>query len=153
MGLPLGRRRAPGGLSPAAIRRTLPLSARKPIVTTRVPTPADVAAAARQRLDERARQLEQLISGAQSEVNSSHEVTDRKDEAHDELQAAIAGAEMRRHLVELRDIQLARERIADGTYGECVNCGLPIAPGRLLAQPTATRCTMCQSALERHSQF
>jgi RNA polymerase-binding transcription factor DksA len=120
-------------------------------VTTRSSTPSDLAA--RQRLDERARQLEQLITAAQADVNSSHEVTDRKDEAHDELQAAISSADMKRHLAELREIQRARERIADGSYGECINCGLPIAPGRLLAQPTAMRCTMCQSALERHSQF
>jgi DnaK suppressor protein len=117
----------------------------------RLPTPPDLAA--RERLEERARQLEQLIAAARAEVNSGHEVTDRKDEAHDELQAAIASADMKRHLAELREIQRARERIADGSYGECIACGLPIAPGRLLAQPTATRCTMCQSALERHSQF
>jgi len=115
--------------------------------------PASPDDAARARLDERARQLEQLIAAAQADVNTGHEVTDRKDEAHDELQATIASADMRRHLAELQEIRRAYERIADGSYGECIACGLPIAPGRLLAQPTAMRCTMCQSALERHSQF
>jgi DnaK suppressor protein len=122
-------------------------------VNKRVPLPAADTTAARARLDERRHQLEQMVAAEHAMADSTHDVTDRKDEAHDELQAAIASADMRRHLAELREIRLAHERITEGSYGECVSCGLPIAPGRLQAQPTAMRCTMCQSALERHSQF
>ena len=45
------------------------------------------------------------------------------------------------------DAALARMR--DGTYGECADCGEPIAPARLMAYPTAQRCVSCQGAYEK----
>ena len=46
-------------------------------------------------------------------------------------------------LEEARDIRAALQRIADGTYGTCANCGAEIAPARLKALPTATLCINC----------
>ena len=40
----------------------------------------------------------------------------------------------------LAEIDAARARVADGTYGRCEVCGRPIAPARLEAMPSATRC-------------
>lgn len=57
--------------------------------------------------------------------------------------------EAARDLGELRDIEAALGRIADGTYGECDSCGLEIAPARLAAQPSALRCVECQTQLEK----
>ncbi|GAA1728282.1 TraR/DksA family transcriptional regulator [Microbacterium paludicola] len=44
---------------------------------------------------------------------------------------------------ELQEIDAALARIDAGTYGVCEVCGEPIAAGRLLARPTATRCIRC----------
>lgn len=44
---------------------------------------------------------------------------------------------------ELEALSAALERLDEGSYGTCLGCGGPIAPGRLLAVPTATRCIGC----------
>ena len=46
-------------------------------------------------------------------------------------------------LLEIRMIQAALDRIADGTFGDCVACGEPISEERLNAVPHAARCTSC----------
>ena len=109
--------------------------------------------AVHQLLEQRAKQLEQEVSAAQARGNDDlNDVTDRKDEANDRLLAVVGNAEVERDLAELRAIALARERIADGSYGRCTDCGVDIDPRRLLAQPTAIRCTRCQAEAERHPQ-
>ncbi len=50
---------------------------------------------------------------------------------------------------ELREIDDALERIANGTYGTCVDCGATILPERLAARPQAARCISCQRKTER----
>lgn len=56
-------------------------------------------------------------------------------EASEALEAA--------HVLEGRQIRAALQRIADGSYGICANCGADIAPARLEALPTATLCIGC----------
>ena len=46
-------------------------------------------------------------------------------------------------VAEIRMIRAALGRIAEGTYGVCVNCGEPIAHARLEAVPHAARCIRC----------
>jgi len=48
----------------------------------------------------------------------------------------------------LSEIEGALERIEEGTYGTCVNCGKPIAEERLAAIPWATYCIDCKRVLE-----
>ena len=43
----------------------------------------------------------------------------------------------------------ALERLREGTYGTCVECGQSIAPARLKAVPEVTTCVRCQDRLER----
>jgi len=50
----------------------------------------------------------------------------------------------------LHDIEQAQERMAQGQYGLCVDCGEEIPRDRLLVQPIAARCAPCQAALEQH---
>ncbi len=54
-----------------------------------------------------------------------------------------------RHVAELRDIEGAEARMRDGTYGDCEDCGGEIGFERLLAQPTAIRCVLCQDQYEK----
>jgi len=49
----------------------------------------------------------------------------------------------------LAEIDAALQRIEDGTYGTCTNCGKPIAQERLEARPYATLCIDCQRDRER----
>ncbi|MGF1475833.1 MAG: TraR/DksA family transcriptional regulator [Geminicoccaceae bacterium] len=46
-------------------------------------------------------------------------------------------------LAEIKMIRAALERIEDGSYGVCVNCGEPISAERLNAVPHAARCRNC----------
>lgn len=46
---------------------------------------------------------------------------------------------------EIRQIQAALKRIADGTYGTCAKCGRSIDPKRLEALPTAVTCISCSA--------
>jgi RNA polymerase-binding protein DksA len=46
-------------------------------------------------------------------------------------------------------IETALERIEDGTYGTCEECGVKIPKKRLDALPYATMCVKCASQLER----
>lgn len=43
----------------------------------------------------------------------------------------------------LDSIRKTRQKIKEGTYGKCDNCGLNIAPARLKAMPSATKCITC----------
>lgn len=49
----------------------------------------------------------------------------------------------------LREIDEALERIDNGTFGVCQNCGKPISKGRLAAKPHARFCVPCKSELEK----
>ena len=47
------------------------------------------------------------------------------------------------------DIDRALERIADGSYGICQDCGLPIPAERLLLLPATPLCVHCKAREER----
>ena len=49
----------------------------------------------------------------------------------------------------LTQTQRALQRIDDGTYGACENCGKPIGKDRLQAFPRATLCKECKQREER----
>ena len=55
------------------------------------------------------------------------------------------------HVEEVRDIEAALQRIADGTFGRCIDCGLEIEPDRLSAYPTCKRCQICQQVTSSYS--
>jgi DnaK suppressor protein len=48
----------------------------------------------------------------------------------------------------LRKIKAALQRLEDGAYGDCAECGTPIPAARLRALPFALRCTACEGARE-----
>lgn len=53
----------------------------------------------------------------------------------------------------LREIIDAQDRLLDGTYGRCIECGEQITTGRLLADPAAYLCLNCQKLVESDHQF
>jgi len=54
-----------------------------------------------------------------------------------------------RHIDGVRDVEAAFQRIKDGEYGVCIDCGDDIPFNRLQAYPTAKRCFVCQEKRER----
>ncbi|MGH7390496.1 MAG: TraR/DksA family transcriptional regulator [Candidatus Rokuibacteriota bacterium] len=46
-------------------------------------------------------------------------------------------------------LQAALDRLREGEYGTCVECGETIAPARLRALPEVQTCVRCQDRLER----
>jgi RNA polymerase-binding protein DksA len=58
-----------------------------------------------------------------------------------------------RDLAELANVEQSLARVADGTYGECADCGSPIPFARLAAYPAARRCVACQEAAERRERI
>ena len=71
------------------------------------------------------------------------------DDEHDPEGATIAFeraqlvAVMRQAKDDLDGLDAAIGRLDDGSYGVCEGCGLPIAPARLEARPSARRCITC----------
>ncbi|MEU7900736.1 TraR/DksA C4-type zinc finger protein [Nonomuraea sp. NPDC049152] len=45
----------------------------------------------------------------------------------------------------LADLDLAFERLRDGTYGICARCGRPVALERLMVLPATKTCVVCAS--------
>ena len=53
---------------------------------------------------------------------------------------------------EIAAVEAALQRIAEGSYGDCVDCGARIAEARLRAAPEASRCIDCQERVEKASR-
>lgn len=76
-------------------------------------------------------------------------VADEGDASVADLLADLDNAELSRDLAELRDLEAARARLADGRYGSCADCEADIGFERLSAQPAASRCIDCQRVHEK----
>ncbi len=70
------------------------------------------------------------------------------DEAMELLDRAGRDAVARVLLDDIAQVDRALDRLANGSYGLCDDCGQPIPPKRLEARPTATLCVTCQGKRE-----
>jgi len=109
-----------------------------------------------QRMEERrTRELEEIRAvAARSHDDRRQEAlvgwaADQLDQALGEIAQSADYAIVRQDIQDVRDIDAARKRIAAGTYGVCIACGVEIGYPRLLAYPTAKRCISCQREHER----
>ena len=71
-----------------------------------------------------------------------------------DLAQALSDRETSDILVHLLDqnreqVERALERLAEGKYGECEDCGATIPTERLRFRPEATRCVACQARWDR----
>lgn len=55
-----------------------------------------------------------------------------------------------RNILFLKKVEQAKQKILEGTYGLCEECGADISQKRLLARPTACLCINCQEEKERN---
>ena len=73
------------------------------------------------------------------------------DTSSDTILAETDVSTIREFEYELKEFDAALQRISDGTFGICVDCGDQIDPARLRARPTANRCLHCQNTWEMKS--
>jgi DnaK suppressor protein len=70
----------------------------------------------------------------------------RMDDLQSQAMSLAAGERLR---LELRRIAEALQRLDDGEYGYCLECGEQISVGRLRIDPAATHCIECARRRER----
>lgn len=87
-------------------------------------------------------------SRVESAVDARDMASDDRAKADEEFDLSVALEE--REAAELLAIDNALKRVADGTYGLCLQCGVSIPTARLHAQPTAERCVDCQAKVEEN---
>jgi RNA polymerase-binding transcription factor DksA len=83
------------------------------------------------------------------------QIADDIRDAHDQeniagaQQAAVRDAAQELHdREELESVAAAIGRLDGGVYGDCIECGEPIAFERLFVQPAAVRCARCRAKHE-----
>ena len=74
---------------------------------------------------------------------------DEIDTASSESGLAFIGRLRERERVLIQKIDIALEKIEDGTYGVCASCDEDIGVQRLMARPVADLCIDCKSQQER----
>jgi DnaK suppressor protein len=94
-------------------------------------------------------EAERIIANAEQEVRaSSVKHADAADQAAAEYERQASTFKATAARQTLRSLQQALERIRQGTFGECVQCGSDIEPKRLEAIPWARYCLKCQELIE-----
>jgi DnaK suppressor protein len=107
------------------------------------------------RLDAFDRDIQDQIraAGPQMERESFSDLAGTVYDAGDESVATtieeLSHLHMERYARELRQIERARKRLAEGEINECIECGDDIGYPRLRAYPVATRCIHCQTQYEK----
>ena len=77
------------------------------------------------------------------------DIGDLVDQAGDERDREMALLLTGRDKEKLQAINEALEKIREGSYGVCEECGDKIGPGRLKVMPLAKYCVTCQSRQEK----
>ena len=90
-----------------------------------------------------------LQSGDQTYIDLAGLVHDFGDEAAANQLIEIGDALIERHVLELRAVEAARRRLADDNINGCIECGGEIGYQRLLVNPVARRCVVCQAQHEK----
>ncbi|MFL5653970.1 MAG: TraR/DksA family transcriptional regulator [Ktedonobacteraceae bacterium] len=84
-------------------------------------------------------------------LEASEGPQDFEDTAVDFLETQQEQAVLVNQQALLTEVERALERIEQGTYGKCVNCGQPIPEKRLEAIPWAARDVKCEEQLEQRN--
>jgi DnaK suppressor protein len=95
------------------------------------------------------------LSGELEQLKSSVRPTDerregspfgkREEEATESFELERRLTLEKRLIDRLAEVERALQKFEDGTYGLCDNCGKPINPERLEAQPQASLCLDCKA--------
>ena len=75
---------------------------------------------------------------------------DQMDEIQYASERDLAIQNVDRESALLRQVKAALQRVRDGGFGDCLECGSPIGPRRLAAVPWAALCIHCQDRADRY---
>jgi DnaK suppressor protein len=102
------------------------------------------------------RQRHELLSVVESTqaqmAEKQGDLPDVSDRASEGFEDELAVGLMAIEAAKLDDIEAAIQRIDDGSYGLCMNCGKPIPRKRLEVLPFARRCLTCEGENERKAR-
>lgn len=93
-------------------------------------------------------ELEEKLTEMSKEKFSDDQVQDPGDQALSSTMEALRSSLQDTEINEYNRIIKALEKLDDGTYGICADCGQEIAERRLKSYPNAARCLACQEAFE-----
>lgn len=103
-------------------------------------------------LAQREAELRAILRGvlvANSQPSGNQEgVKDFKDIAAESSRDTVDEVQADHAALELQQVLAALQRIDDGSYGQCLDCGDPIDERRLTAMPAAAYCVACQGVHE-----
>ncbi len=97
----------------------------------------------------RLRELGIVSDDAAPRLNEVGETVDVADHAQANEQQEMGMVTRERLAERINRLTAALERIANDTYGICIECGRPIERARLQAIPEVERCRDCQERAER----
>jgi DnaK suppressor protein len=109
-------------------------------------------------LEERRREIMSEVQGRMRDVRAEgagstvQGVLDAAESSELDIQDEIEFALIQMKAETLHRINEALERLEEGTYGRCFECGEEIEPRRLRALPFAVRCKDCEEAREVAAQ-
>ena len=93
-------------------------------------------------LEQRLAELESRLASIKKDVSQAHSV-DSAEQAQERENDEVVDAIGNETAQSIRVIQSALERIEQGVYGSCIDCGEEIDESRLRAVPEATSCVDC----------
>lgn len=82
-------------------------------------------------------------------ISLTNDMAEAVDEKIADLLRSTGPASLAHEYSELREIDLALQRIGNGTYGTCLECGRTIDSMRLNAWPAARQCMACKESFEK----
>jgi DnaK suppressor protein len=93
-------------------------------------------------LEQRLAALQDRLAGIKKDVTQGHS-SDSAEQAQERENDEVVDTIGNETAQSIHSIQQALERLADGTYGICDQCGEEIGYARLQVLPEATRCVAC----------
>ena len=106
-------------------------------------------------LEDRRREIQSEVQSRMKDVRADTGqagVVDDVETSESDIQDEIEFALIQMKAETLHRINEALERLEEGTYGRCFECGEEIEPRRLRALPFAVRCKDCEEAREVAAQ-
>jgi DnaK suppressor protein len=96
-------------------------------------------------------QMDAQHGGRISRADVASEALDKSEDDNAQIQSGrdVAFAINEHETAELNAIAASLERIQQGVYGLCVDCGTHIPLARLDAAPHTQRCVACQTRFEQ----
>ncbi len=116
-------------------------------------TPEEIEMFKNKLLDRRV-QIEKNLTGTALELNEmrSLELNDEGDYAAASAESVVDSAILEQQRKELAEIDLALDKIKNGTYGICEMCEEPIGKARLEVKNFARFCITCREINEKEQQ-